>query len=363
MDKKMLDIYTDYLICSTSYTTATGLSKITDGVISHDKITKFLSSEDFSSTDLWSIAKPFVRSIENDNGAIIIDDSISKKPYTDENDVICWHFDHKDKRSVKGINFVSALYDSEKNVCPIGYEIVKKTKEVIDKKTGKKRRKSAVGKQEHFRNLLKTAADNNIKFKTVLADIWFATAENMIYIKDTLKKDFVFPLKANRNVALNKEDLASEKFVRIDSVKPGENILVWLEDVDFPLRFTRPVFKDENGSAVVLYLVSSDIELSNEQITTEYKRRWKVEVYHESVKGNTSLEKSPTKTVRTQSNHLFLTLCAFIKLEQFSLGSKLNHFAIKGKIYIAAMKTGMKTWCDLKLSRNVPLVIGPCAGA
>ena len=38
----MLDIYTDYLICQNKYETATGLSELLEGDITHDKITRFL---------------------------------------------------------------------------------------------------------------------------------------------------------------------------------------------------------------------------------------------------------------------------------------------------------------------------------
>jgi len=38
----VLDIYTDYLICQNKYATATGLSDMVDGEISHDKVTRFL---------------------------------------------------------------------------------------------------------------------------------------------------------------------------------------------------------------------------------------------------------------------------------------------------------------------------------
>ncbi len=40
----MLDIYSDYLLASFSYTTATGLSRLTEGEISHDQVTRFLSN-------------------------------------------------------------------------------------------------------------------------------------------------------------------------------------------------------------------------------------------------------------------------------------------------------------------------------
>ena len=104
MDKQMLDIYTDYLISSFSYTTATGLSQALSGMISHDKITRFLSADDYDSRKLWKLIKPTVRKIETDDGVFIVDDTIEEKPYTDENALITWHFDHTFGRNVKGVN-------------------------------------------------------------------------------------------------------------------------------------------------------------------------------------------------------------------------------------------------------------------
>ena len=63
----MLDIYSDYLISSFSYTTATGLSKALSGMISHDKITRFLAADDYDSKQLWKLIKPTVRKIETDD--------------------------------------------------------------------------------------------------------------------------------------------------------------------------------------------------------------------------------------------------------------------------------------------------------
>jgi hypothetical protein len=39
-----------------------------------------------------------------------------------------------------------------------------------------------------------------------LADSWFSSSENMKYIHATLEKQFIFALKSNRLIALNKED-------------------------------------------------------------------------------------------------------------------------------------------------------------
>jgi hypothetical protein len=350
-DANMLDIYIDFLICSTSHTTATALSRTTENAVSHDKITRFLSKRDYTSQDLWQFAKPLIKSVQNEkeaDGDLIIDDTIVEKPYTDENDIISWHFDHSKGRSVKGINIVSALYKTDAASIPVAYEVVKKTQHVVNEKTGKKGRKSPISKQQHCRNLIETSRSNNVNFKRVLADVWYASAENMRFIVNDMHKEFIMPLKENRKVALSEEKLAAGEFVGIKKLELGKSILVRLEGVDFPLRLTRQVFKNEDGSTGVLYLVSSNIELTGAQIETIYQRRWKVEEYHKSLKNNTSIAKSPTKTVKTQANHLFASICAFIRLEAIHITTKLNHFALKDKIYIEALKTALRELEKLK---------------
>jgi len=104
MDREFLELYSDYLLSSFSYTTATGLSIMTEGEISHDKVTRFLNEGDFSSKDLWKLIKPTIREIENYNGIVAIDDTIEEKPYTEENEIVNWYHDHAKGRSVKGVN-------------------------------------------------------------------------------------------------------------------------------------------------------------------------------------------------------------------------------------------------------------------
>ncbi len=58
MAKKILDIYSDYLMCQNKYATATGLSDLLSGDISHDKIIKYLNAEDLGSKELCVYIKP-----------------------------------------------------------------------------------------------------------------------------------------------------------------------------------------------------------------------------------------------------------------------------------------------------------------
>ena len=170
MSDKLLDLYTDYLISSFGQVTATGLSRLLNGEVSHDQITRFLSSEPKRSADLWRIAKPLVRSIESDEGVIVIDDTIEEKEHTDENELVCWHWDHSKGRNVKGINFLSALYVTDQGALPVAFDLVTKVEAYIDEKTGNLKRRSSISKNERYRMLLRVCCHNQIKFRYVVND-------------------------------------------------------------------------------------------------------------------------------------------------------------------------------------------------
>ena len=221
MDQKLLDLYSDYLITSFSLTTATGLSSLVDGGYSHDQITRFLGKERYDQKTYWKSIKSIVRQVEGSDGILIIDDTIEEKPHTDENDIVCYHYDHSQERTVKGINIVNFLYhtlleDEQALLLPVAFELVAKTEVVQDPKTGKYKRKSAISKNELVRERLKILVQHNrLKLKYIIWDSWFSAKENMELVKQTLKKDFVAALKANRLVALSEQDKRNGRFVAV----------------------------------------------------------------------------------------------------------------------------------------------------
>ncbi len=349
-DKELLDIYSDYLISAFGLTTATGLSSLLDGQISHDRIQRFLAGEQRTSNDLWLIVKPHVRAIQHEDGVLIVDDSIAEKPYTDENDIICWHYDHTTGGMTKGINFLTVLYHARDTSLPVGFTVLAKTEHYIDKKDGKPKRRSPLGKNEYYRTMLQQAVTNHIPFRYVLNDVWFASAENMLFVKQTLHTDFVMPLKTNRKVALSATDKQYGRYVSVATLElePQATREIYLEGVNFALLLIKQVFVNEDGSTGLLYLVTSDRTLTYDAITTLYRKRWNVEPYHKSLKQNASLERSPTHTVTTQTNHFFAALCGYIKLELLKGSTKLTHFALKAKLYARALQMAFEALRELQ---------------
>jgi hypothetical protein len=145
MNTDLLELYSDYLLSAFSHTTATGLSKITGGAVSHDKVTRFLSEKELDSPALWRLmVKPLVRELEDEGspaGVLIIDDTIEEKPYTDESELVCWHYDHSKGRNVKGMNLLSTLYRVGDVSIPVAFELVKKTEWVFNEKKERWQRK------------------------------------------------------------------------------------------------------------------------------------------------------------------------------------------------------------------------------
>ena len=343
------ELYSDYLIASFGQTSATGLSRLTDGDVSHDQVTRFLSGRDFTSKDLWHVVKPKLRQIESDDGVLIFDDTIQAKPHTDENDLICWHFDHTEGCSVKGINLLNCCYHAQDITLPVCFELVTKPTQYSDIETRKLKRKSEITKNEQLRSMLNTCQQNQIQWRYALADRWFASTKNMLFIHDELGKDFIFAMKSNRLVALSETDKEQGHFVRIDSLPwSGEPVQAWIKGVPFPVLLHCQRFTNKDGSTAVLYLACSDLSCDADTIETIYKKRWKVEVFHKTIKSNTALAKSPTKRIRTQSNHLFMVIYAGFRLECLSIASKVNPFAIKGKLYINAIRQAFKELTDMK---------------
>ena len=172
---------------------------------SFTEVTRFLSSNEFDSKDLWKVVKPHVREMQSGDGCLIFDDTIEEKPYTDSNELIGTYFDHITNRYVKGVNMLTGLYYSQGIALPVDFELILKTKWVTDPKTGKESFQSEETKNVIMRKLLKQ-----------LCATWSRKCPSGAFrkfIKQKKRKDFVFPFKANRRVALSEMDKQSKRFV------------------------------------------------------------------------------------------------------------------------------------------------------
>jgi hypothetical protein len=319
-----------------------------------------LSGNTNNSKELWQEVKPPVRQYESEDACLIFDDTIVSKPCTDENELIGWHRDHSKGRNEKGINLLTAFYltqlpgAAESLRVPVASECVKKSVRFCEIKTRKEKRQSPVTKNEMMRSMLQQAVENqHLKFRYVLADSWFSSSDNLLFI-DGLKKYFVMDMKSNRLCMFSAQDRNRGRRTSMDKLplQAEQPVKVWIKDLAIEVLLCKFVFTNRDGSTGEMYPVSNDLELSAEDFRTLYSKRWSVEEYHKSLKQNASSAKSPTRTVTTQTSHLFASLLAYIKLERFKFIHRLNHFALKSQIYFRALKNA---WYELESIKNYTL--------
>ncbi|NDE05694.1 MAG: hypothetical protein EB003_13830, partial [Flavobacteriia bacterium] len=224
-----------------------------------------------------------------------------EKEHSDENDLISWHYSHSQGRVVKGINLLSALAVYDEASIPVAFELITKPVVMCDLATKKEVRKAEKTKNEMMREMLEVCL-KNIKFKYILADIWFNSNENLKKIH-SIKKLFIIACKSNRKIALSAEDRKNGIWTKVSEIKlESEEVkVVYFEGLDFPLSLTKKVFKNKDDSTGTLYLISNEIGSTGTHLYNVYKKRWKVEEYHKSLKSNVSFRKSPARKVKTQS--------------------------------------------------------------
>ena len=81
-----------------------------------------------------------------------------------------------------------------------------------------------------------------------------------------------------------------------------------------------------------------------------------MEEYHKSLKSNASLAKSPTKTIRRQSNHVFASIWAFVKLERIKLITKINYFALRSRLCVIVVRAAFQVLQSLRLAEDGPML-------
>ena len=71
--------------------------------------------------------------------------------------------------------------------------------------------------------------------------------------------------------------------------------------------------------------------------------------YHKSLKQNASVQISYPYSGNSDKS-FFCSLYAFIKLEVLTMKTSLNHFALKSKIYVSALKIAFEELKNLKIT-------------
>jgi len=129
------------------------------------------------------------------------------------------------------------------------------------------------------------------------------------------KKYFIFNLKSNRLATFgnrNKPNLTNISQLALQAFRSER---VWLKDVELPILLIKQVFINKDNFTGTRYLATNNLNLTGDDFLNIYKKRWSVE-----------------------ESHIFAAVISYTKLERYKFSTKLNHFALKSKLFLNAAK-------------------------
>ena len=274
--------------------------------MAHDSPTRLLIREKLTPSILWKNIKA---QIQLQAGFLIIDDTVIDKPRTKKSDLIRWQYSGAHHDIVKGIGLETLLWTHDNNEhIPVDYRFYAKS---TDGKT----------KNEHFMDMLKMAKHRGFKPGYVLGDSWYASLENLKSIRG-LGWRWLMQLRKNRVVAT-----APHQHTNLEKLEiPPEGRVVHLRGYGHI-----KVFKSVSSKRGVEYYGTNNLNLTKSGVKRIYSKRWPIEEYHRGLKQQCGVAKCQARTERSQRNHIFCSIQAFLALE------------------LHRLKTGV-TWQQAKLS-------------
>jgi putative transposase len=298
--------YSQFLLASQGNYTCTEFEKVCGRKMAHDSPTRLLRKEKLTPKVLWKNIKAH---IQPSAGFLIIDDTVIDKPRTKKSDLIRWQYSGTHHGIVKGVGLETLLWTNNNNEhIPVDYRFYAKD---TDGKT----------KNQHFVEMLKMAQHRGFKPKYVLGDSWYASLENLKTIR-SLNWHWLMQLRKNRVVSTSPHQPTNLEKLDI----PPEGRQVHLRGYGFV-----KVFKSVSKSRDVAYYGTSNLNLTTAEVKRIYSKRWPIEEYHRGLKQQCGIAKCQARTERSQRNHIFCSIQAFLALE------------------LHRLKTGV-TWQQAKLS-------------
>ena len=271
----------------------------------HDSFTRFLQRLPSNTEALWNEARNL---LDPTGGILIVDDSTLDKPYANKMDYVTYHWSGKHHSVVKGINLITALWSNGTALVPCDFRLYNAS---VDHLT----------KNDHFQNMLvKAKEERKMQPNYVLFDSWYSGLENLKLVARKLGWHFFCRLKENRLVNPDKTWNKQIKEVEI----PAEGRLVHLKGFGMI-----KVFKTVSTKGDVEYWATDNLEMLKTKSEKLSDAAWGIEEYHRGIKQCCGVERAQVRNAAAITNHILLSIRAFIRLELHRLETGTSWYEAK----------------------------------
>jgi hypothetical protein len=262
---------------------------------------------------------------------IIGDDTVQDKRHSRRIELVRSQYSGAEGGMVDGIGVVNLVHSAginSRQFYPIDYRLYAPE---ADGKT----------KNEHFREMLLCAvADKRLQAKTLLLDIWYASAENL-KLAHRLGLVFYVPLKWNRMVSLSKED----GYVHLQDIdwtpkRLQFGVEVKLKQLPFKVRLFKLVAKDGDIDWVITN--NPERPLAAPAVQDAKDGRWPVEELHRDLKQLTGSDKCQCRKARSQRTHLACCYQAWLALKVKAQERNKTLYALKTNLFTDWLRTELR---------------------
>ena len=240
------------------------------------------------------------------DGYIILDDSVNHKTGK-ELPGVGRFYDHAEGETVWGQNLVYAFYADEKTAYPLAFRLY----DDDDDRT----------KYDLAREIITELEDEvGVPADTYLMDSWFTHDSNLTEYIESYGKDWVGPLRSNRQVTYGGEEIRVDALAeRIDTVEreiDDETYKIWTQKRsvselgEVRLLIAEKVTEEDDENPV-RYFASNKIGAPSEHLIRSYSFRWPVEVFFEDSKQDLGFGDCEVRDEGGASRHWHLQMLAY----------------------------------------------------
>ena len=297
----------------------------------HDKdrscLNRFLTESPWNISDVKSIYHKEISPYIKKYSSLLIDDSISHRPYAKKVELANWHFDHTINKQSLGYCIVTSTIKSEDNIIP--YDLIpyyrKSDCATINYKS----------KNELAKEIIKST-QNNSNIKYAIFDTWYSNNIVIGACKEANKR-YITQIKSNRNVTINYKKRAVRSHAKHikeedwNTFTYDKSIFRMFSTSAFisgigtvHLIFSQFLNEDQEKWGETHYIISDMINIPSHEILVMYLMRVGIESFHREAKQNTGLEGYFLRNNRGIERYLFLVMLAYATLVLRSIEMKEN---------------------------------------
>jgi hypothetical protein len=269
----------------------------------------------------------------------IVDDSLYKRHRSKKVELLARVHDHNEKRYYRGFRLLTLGWSDGSTCIPVSFGLLSSAKQKnrlapmaeIDKRTnGFKRRAESLRKApEVLKDLVVQARRSGISANYLLFDSWFAFPSTIIGLLEK-KQQVICMLKSMKAITFGYKgfDLTLNELYKSVRKRSGRAKILASVHVELGAdakgkpAMAKVVFVRDRSSKKWLALLSTDLELADEEIVTLYKRRWDIEVFFKITKSYLQLAKEFQS--RSYDALVAHTTIVFARYTMLALARRMN---------------------------------------